>query len=269
MTKVGDLADQAPKILTYGPLGTGKTALALTLGARAQVIDIDDGLKTGITLQDKFTEDRKAVDVRRFIESAPHQRATVFKQVKECIYDISNQVHQKKYPFDALIIDSLSSFATAAVAQIMYNSGQIGAAPQLQHWGLAFIEIQNVIHVLRAVPIPVILIAHDQQKGDAEEEKTIIGIPGRNMPSLIARYFDEVWFMRVKELGAGKMDYVIQTKSTVKVVCRTRSNIPDMTSVSCGMWELIKKCGYIPPVREVKNVGVNANAGTTPVVASK
>lgn len=266
MTKVADLAEQAPKILIYGPPGTGKTALALTMGANAQVVDLDDGLRTGVTLKDNFTDARRAVDVKRYIEAAPHQRASVFKQAKECLYDISNQINQKKYPFDALIIDCLSSFAGAAVAQIMYNSGQIGAAPQLQHWGLAFIEITNVIAVVRAMPIPVVLLAHDQQKGDADDEKTSIGIPGRNMPSMIARYFDEVWYMRVKELGGGKVDYVIQTKSTSKITCRTRSNIPDMTSTSCGMWELIKRCGYVPPQRKVEDA--KPVVGTNPVVVA-
>jgi SpoVK/Ycf46/Vps4 family AAA+-type ATPase len=48
MAKLKDLKFQHPKILLWGRPGCGKTALALTLGTRAQVLDCDEGLMTGM-----------------------------------------------------------------------------------------------------------------------------------------------------------------------------------------------------------------------------
>lgn len=245
---VGDIADKAPHTLIFGGVGTGKTALALTLGKRAEVIDLDDGLKTGVTLQDKFTTDRRAVTVSRFIEKEPHKRATVFQQAKLRIYEIAGLLNNNKYPHDALIIDSLSSLADSAVRQIMGNSGDVNATPQIQHWGLAFNEIRNVFAVIRAMPIPVVVIAHDQE--GKEEGKIELAISGKKLPSQITRYFDEVLYMRVKQLGGGKVGYMLQTMNDARVECRSRAGLPNMTDTSVGMWALIKTMGYTPPERK-------------------
>ncbi len=242
---VADIADKAPHVLIYSGVGTGKTALALTAGPDAEVIDLDDGLKTGVTLKDQFTEARRAVTVSQFIEKEPHKRATAFQAAKMRIYEIATQLNQGKYTKKALIIDSLSSLADAAVRQIMGNSGNPGDTPQIQHWGLAFNEIRNVFAVIRSMPIPVIVIAHDQE--GKEEGKIELAISGKKLPSQIARYFDEVWYLRVKQLGGGKVGYVIQTKNDSRVECRSRANLPDLTDTSVGMWELFKRMGYVPP----------------------
>lgn len=243
--KVSDIQEKPPHILLWGGVGTGKTALALTLGERAEVIDFDDGLKTGSTLKDKFYDQRRLATVTQFIEKEPQKRATVFQKGKEHIYKISDQLNAGKYPFDALVIDSLSSLADAAVRQIMGNSGNPDGVPQIQHWGLAFNEIKNVFGVIRSMRIPVIVIGHDQE--GKEEGKIELAINGRKLPSQLTRYFDEVLYMRVKAEGGGKYKYVVQTKNDARVECRSRANLDNMTDTSDGMWDLIARMGYKPP----------------------
>lgn len=254
--KVSDLSGvKPPKILLYGDMGTWKTSLALTLGDRASVLDLDDGLMTGVRLEDKWSSARRSVDVKQFLEPEPNKRATVFQAAKQYIYSLADQVRAGKWPFDAFIVDSLSSYAESAVAQVMYNSGMVGQAPQLQHWGLAFSEIKNVIAVLRPLPIVVVLIAHEQVKtigkGAQQEDKLEIALPGKNLASQIARYFDEVWYSRVRPLGANKFEQVLQTYTDGKIPCRSRACIPNYTNTECGMWELIKRCGYEPKAKAV------------------
>lgn len=254
--KVSDLQQKAPKILLYGPIGTGKTALALTLGARAQVMDMDDGLMTGVKLEDKWTAERRAVDVVQFLETQPHKKAEAFAASKRHVLDVANQCVAGKYPFDALIIDSLSAMAENALNYIMANSGQLNQQPQIQHWGLAFSEIKQVVAVLRTLPLVVVLIAHEQIKtigtGPTAETKLEIAIQGKNLPQQIARYFDEIFHIRAKPAGGGKFSYIIQTKSDDKIEARSRMQIPNHTDTSIGMWELVRLMGYTPPKRSAE-----------------
>lgn len=249
--KVIDIQGKAPKILIWGDIGVGKTGFALTLGARAQVLDLDDGLITGVTLVDKFQIDRQSVDVVQFLEPAPHRAATVFSRVKSYIIDVSNKCSRGEYPFQAIILDSLSTYATAALAFIMNNSGKLNGTPEIQHWGLAFSEIKNVLAVLRSLPIPVILLAHEQVKtfgsGLVKEEKLELAVSGKNLASQISLHFDEIWYMRVQPQGAGKNKYVLQTLNDGNIPCRSRMNLPNYFDTSVGMWETLKKVGYVPP----------------------
>lgn len=245
---VSDIQGKAPHVLLFGGVGTGKTALALTLGKSAEVIDLDDGLRTGLSIQDSFSEARRSVTVQQFLEKEPQKRAVAFEAAKRYIYSVSNQLMMNKYPFQALVIDSLSSLADAAVRQIMSNSGQPEGIPQIQHWGLAFNEIKNVFAVIRTFKIPVIVLAHDQE--GKEEGKIELAISGKKLPSQITRYFDEVLYVRAKPAGGGKMKYVVQTMNDGRVECRSRSCLPDGFDTSVGMWEMLKKMGYTP--QEVK-----------------
>lgn len=254
--KLGEMTlARPPNILLYGPVGCGKTALALTLGERAQIADMDDGLKTGLSLKDSMYNMRTQVDVRQFLETNLPKTAVAFRGFKSFVYGLPADIQAKRWPFQALIIDSLTTWADAATKYIMSNGGRIDDAPEIQHWGLSFNEITNVLGVIRTLPVPVILIAHEQVKsigkGLNAEEKLEIAVSGKNLPSKITRYFDEVWYMKAKPAGAGKMQYVVQTVSDDKKIARSRGCLPDNTDTSCGMWELLKRVGYVPP--EVKN----------------
>lgn len=241
--KISDLPRKAPKILLYGPAGRGKTALALTLGARAQVLDLDDGLMTAMTLQDQWTQARQSVDAEQFLEDIPTQ-ARAFQRVKAHILKTSNEIRAGRWPYQALIIDSLTALSEFAVRSVMGASGKLGEAPQIQHWGAAFIEIENVMIMLRSMPIPVILVAHDQTKNIDGVDMTEIAVPGRNLPAKITRFFDEVFYMKVRPMGGGKSQYLLQTRSTGSITCRSRGNIPDGFDTAVGMEGILKHLGY-------------------------
>lgn len=255
--KVGDLVDLGPpRILLYGEVGAGKTALSLTLGERAQIADLDGGVRTGVSLKDDFTSHRKAVDLRTFPEPEPHKKATVFAKFKNYVYGLGGDIQRKTFTYDALIIDSLSALADSAVHYIMSNSGKTEGNPELQHWGLAFTEIKNVLAVARSLPIVLVVTAHEQVKsigkGDSKEDKLEIALPGKNLASQICRYFDEIWYLRVRPSGGGKSQYLIQTRGNGAILARSRGGLADMTDTKVGMWELIRQIGYVPPTKETK-----------------
>lgn len=252
-----------PNILLYGEVGSGKTVLALTLGERAQVLDCDLGLRSGFSVQDEFTKDRRAVDVKQFKETSLPRRAIAFEKLKSCVFEISTQCNQKRYPFDVVIMDSLTVFAQSALNYILSNANRLGQNPEIQHWGMAFNEIHMVLGVLTALPIPFILIGHESiktfGKGKDAEDRLILSVKGKNMPPDVMRLFDEVWYMRSARGAGGKRAYTIQTYNNGALVARSRACIPDMTDTCIGMWKLLELMGYKP-----KEKPVNAQLTTTP-----
>jgi hypothetical protein len=254
MATLKDIQLKAPKILIYGAFGTGKTALAMTLGKRLQLLDFDDGVVTGAGIHDKFLEARMSVDIKQFLETEPG-RALAFIKGKAAILDIVNQCNKKTYPFQALCLDSLTTMFEAAMRYILGSSGKLSSIdrpvipPEIQHWGLAFNEITQVLLYLRTLPIPVVLIAHQQKDMVDGQSMVEVAIPGKNMPDKIPGYFDEVWYMKSQTIGKNT-SYVVQTLSTTNTRARTRYGIPDNTDVSIGLEALLNKMGYRFPTAE-------------------
>ena len=54
MTSLKDFEPGSLKILLLGPSGSGKTCLATTLGERAVVLDLNNGLASAKLFQDKW-----------------------------------------------------------------------------------------------------------------------------------------------------------------------------------------------------------------------
>lgn len=247
--KVSELPKtRPPKVIIVGPVGCGKTALLSTFGEGLQVADMDDGMLTAVKLQDQWTSQRHQVDVKQFLEPEPQLKAIAWNQFKNYVYGLTGEIARKTYPFKAFAVDSLTAMANAAVASILATSGRLGKNPEIQHWGLAFTEIKNVLGVLRSLPIPIILTAHEQTKtigkGDDAEDRLEIAISGKNLPTQVCAFFDEIWYMRVRPAGAGKNEYLVQTLSDSKITARSRGGLPDRTNTNVGMRELFKKIGY-------------------------
>ena len=250
--KVSEMTEGLPpKILIYGPPGTGKTAFAMTAGASAQLLDLDKGWTTARSLKDAFTARRQEVDVLGFYEDDP-KKALAFVRCKTKLMEIAELCYQGKYPFKVLVVDSLTALSEFALRFIMGNSGGIyypatGALrpPEIQHWGLAISEVSNFLLILRSLPIAVVLIAHshrDQmvEAGGNKQDIIEVAVFGKNLPSKVPAYFDEVLFSKVVEEGGGKRDFVLQTQPTSIVQARTRSQIPDRYSMRGGLPSLLE-----------------------------
>lgn len=252
--KVSEIIKRPPKILIYSGPGTGKTALTLTLGKRLQIIDLDDGLQCAFGLEDEFQKARLSVDVKQFLEPSPHTKATAYKRTKEYLIGVANDCIKGQYPFPCLALDSITRLADYALNYIMYNSGCIHQQPQIQHWGLAIGEVRQIIALLQSLPLVVIVIGHEQiktiGKGPAAEDKIFLGLYGTNLPLQIPGYFDEMWRIRVKQIGSGKQQFLLETQATAIADAKSRACLPTRTDLKVGMWEILKLIGYEP--KEVK-----------------
>ncbi len=248
MPKIKDLKGRPPKILMYSGAGTGKTALACTLGSSLELLDLDDGLQTALTLKDDFTKARHEVEATQFREEQPHVRADAYRKFKEHLIKITNLCHQGKYPYKALCLDSISALGEMALNNIMSNSGRLGDQPEIQHWGMAIGEIKQIMLMLRALPIVVVVIGHEMVKTigpkGGQKDMILLSIYGQNLPGTILAYFDEVWRLRVKPKGQNKFDYVINTVNNGLADAKSRSNLPSGTNVNLGLPEILKQMGY-------------------------
>jgi hypothetical protein len=253
MVKLSEVTNHVPRILVYGFPGTGKTAFMLTAGSGLLVCDIDDGLQVGKNLEDRWKEARMNVEVEQFKDENPLVPNS-YRRFKAFITSLSDKVRLKKpLGFDILGIDSLTSLADGAMRYILSNSSRLGGTPQLQDWGLAFVEIDNLLMQLKVLPVPVVLLAHQQTNEIDDKTHIELGISGKRMPQKVAGMFDEVLYSKTIVRSAGKVDFVLQTVSTGSIMCRSRSCVADGFDQNAGIRKLISMCGYeFPPKEEVK-----------------
>jgi hypothetical protein len=260
--KLSEIKLTAPHVIIHSPPGRGKTALALTLGSVAQVIDMDNGLRTGLTLQDKWTSHRHSVDVKQALEDNPGT-AVAFKKARSYIEAAATDLRAGRWPYKALVVDSLTALAESAMYEVLSNNGMLGKQPQIQHWGLAQILVQQVLVTLRSMPCVVMLTAHQVVREIDGVDVSDISVYGKNLPSKICGYFDEVWAMKIR-FGAGtERQYLIQTTGSPSVIARTRDNVGDNLDANLGMIEILRRMGHdLTAVNVVTpNPSVNATKG--------
>lgn len=251
MPKVADLKAMPPKILGYGPAGSAKTALALTLGERSLFLDCDGNLDVAFGLKDNFQTDRQVVEVKQFLDVDPHKPVAAMR-LRSYILGLVNECNAGNFAYDAIVLDSLTAVAAHAEAEIMSNSGKVGKNPQIQHWGMILTEIYNVVYWLRSLPVVVVVLAHETTFTSEDVNQIQIAIPGQKLPGKITRMFSEIWYFRIRNVGGGGQELYLQTVPTQSITCRSGRGLPTNTKFgtidktgkpgkSVGMWELLEK----------------------------
>lgn len=262
MPKVGDMKQGPLKILIYGPSGTGKTGLALTIGAIGQIIDLDLGVETALGMarqnpSDPFAEVRKLVDHLPCGEPNPTTEARAFELAKTYLIAINNAIAQGKYPYKVLIVDSFTLLADAAMRYILKvngrlsrpatlpDRGNIGGGISQPEWGLMIDQVEQFILLLRGLPIHVILLAHSTPlKNDNDSFiRYEIAIPTKRLPPRVPAYFDELWFLEMQQAAGNSTRRKLRTNATTMFDARSRAGLPDGTDVNIGMPEIFKLLG--------------------------
>ena len=243
MPTLKDIKVIHPKILLYGIAGTGKTALALTLGSKLQIMDFDNGLMTGKTLKDEHYDTRMSVNAIQFLEPDPN-KGTAFLKAKNHLYKVAEACAKGKYSFKSICVDSLTSLVDSAMRMVQGNSSHIGKNPQLQEYGLAFNEVENFLTILKSLPILVVVTAHQHNFEIDNKTMVQIALPGRKLPGKICGWFDEVWRMTIQNLPKDEIAFRIQTNGTASTLARSRFNIPDKQNAKVGLPVILKEAGY-------------------------
>ena len=243
MSKASDLIQtRPPKILLMGKWGSGKTALAMSLGEKAEMLDLENGVYAS-RIEDQWKTQRENVNVEGFYDTTPGQ-ATAWARLKSHVDKIAVGIQQKKWNRQALIIDSLTAVQEISLNFVMANSGKLGKQPEIQHWGMNFNEMANLLQQLRALPIPVIVLAHVVQTIENESVKLELAVPGKANPQKIPGMFTEVLYCKVETGAANKTRFLLQSKPSGLISCRSSSQIEDNYDMTQGMDKLIEKMGW-------------------------
>ncbi len=248
--KVSELISKGkyfPSLLAYGPLGTGKTAFFGQLGAQGEMWDFDNGFRTLEFFKDPFTLLRQETEVKTYFEPSITSPST-FLEAKEYLSETYRKLKQGKCEHKVIVLDSFTGFFKAVRAYYMSNSGAAGQLPQIQHWGGMFNEVENFLRIFMSLPCITILIAHDCAITDsAGGTKYTLLCPGKNLPTQVAGFFDDVFYCRIAKVGAGKSSYILTSKATAAVASRTRTGFTDDWPMDKGLWGFLEALGYWKP----------------------
>jgi len=243
-----------PKILLVGSYASGKSSLAFTLGAEAEVLDMDGNVRPPLSVVDQFSSARKLVEWNQLIDKDA-MNPDSWETFKARVVAIHNSIISKSYKKKAVILDSFTTMGESAMRMIRKQKRKLmdPSQPTQPEWGLAFNEVQFILSMIRTWPIIVIMNCHEMviteedkdESGNSVTKTTrqILGI-GRKLPATLGAYFSEIWYMKLV-IGAGNsVAYKIQTRSNGSVVARSGLAIADMTDTKIGMKAILKSGGF-------------------------
>jgi hypothetical protein len=244
MVSLKDYPAAHPKILIVGPPGSGKTCLATTLGPKALVLDLNNGLTSARLMKDRWTDARLQCEVLQCW--GPGGPAAMWGRVTGYINS-----YLTKPARPALVIDGLSDLAEASFGSVMANAGKVtdtNPKPATQaEWGVAINQMMALVCKLRSMTELVVMIGHTKTVEIDGVTKEVLGVFGNSLPKSITAAFDEMWYTKASGVGATRK-YSIQSLSTSNVECKTRLQLPDGCDVNIGMEGLLEKVGFKWPV---------------------
>lgn len=237
------------RILLWGPPGSGKTALAGTMGEKLQLIDLDGNAATLATFNDKHKAARAEVDVIQGMQVDEPGKAFAFMKVKAYLLDVAKQIKEQKYPYKVLCIDSLTTFidmATRMTLQTMRDKNQLHDLTLSRgQYQFMFNEVLAVLDILKALPIMSILIAHERTNETDNTQDHEVAIPGKAFPDQLRAKFPDILYCRVRPDGQGKSKFLLQTVRSYDATARSCLNIPDGLEMSLGLPEILKRAGVV------------------------
>ena len=250
-----------PKILLLGAPGTGKTVLATTLGHRAVVLDLNNGMASARMHKDKWTVERGECEIKKcWGEGGPEA------MWKRAVGYVDSYFNAPERP--ALVVDGLSDLLESSLGNVLSFKGKWTDTnpPKAgwDEWGTAIAQIKRVMWKLRLMQNVVVVVGHTyladvpvagEKLAASEKErpplKEVISCYGKSLPGDVLAGFDEVWFTRVKGFGSTRK-WMLQSVSNAGAECKSRRCLEDGSDMNLGMEGLLAKVGWKWEEKEVK-----------------
>lgn len=238
--------NKPPSIMFFGPPGGGKTALISQMSG-GYILDCDDGMRTALTLKDKFTPLRHSVEFDTYVDEDP-ENPDAYLALKKKLLDIRTLHAAGKWPYNGIGIDTLTGMCRSIQLHVMKNSKWQNALakPDQNSFGFMVNEVESILTILRSIKILTIVTAHDMLVPVGEE--MLIRIMSATKPhgmNKLPWLFDEVLYTVARRAAGNNRNYVVSP--FVPGSCtRTRSSlVDDITHNDIGLQGILDKLDYV------------------------
>jgi chloramphenicol 3-O-phosphotransferase len=212
------VASKSRRILLYGPPKSGKTQLAGELSSAFNQIwfDLENGVDTLLQLPDEQKERIEVISLPD-TRSYPIAIETMLKVIKGGPVSIceahgkvncgicakaqapTNQVELNSLGLDTIVVvDSLTQLTNSAIAHITKNQPD---DYKMQHddWGNLGKLMDIFLSHVQNAPFHIVCITHENEVEMVDGKDKIVPTAGtRNFSRNVAKYFDEVYYLQVK-----------------------------------------------------------------------
>jgi archaellum biogenesis ATPase FlaH len=234
-----DTLNYPPSVLLYGTAGSGKTAL-VSQARNGFLFDFDNGMRTAVTLKDKFSELRQSIEFETFVDK-DMKTMREYLRFKNMLLSMQNGTK-----YDAIVLDSLTGLCRSIRYYIMSCAGNTFGSPQIQHYGQMVNELETVLTILRSMNKLLLVTAHeDLVDVDNTTIIRIMSVTRKHGSNKLAWLFDEVLYTKARMKGANNIDYIVTGKTSSSTTTRTRSGILfDVVINDIGLDGLLAEMSY-------------------------
>ena len=202
--------------IIYGGSGTGKTYSIRTMRAPILVHSFDPGGTHSV--RDLVEGGTILIDNQFEVEDPKNPSA--FRK-----WDTEYHKLKREGFFNSLgtyVIDSLTTWASCALGEVMRRDKRAGGTPQQNDWLPQMQILENAMRDFLSLPCDVVLIGHDDVMQDAISGKMFssLMITGK-LKKRIPLLFDEVYYSTTKVDSKGT-HYYFQTQADSRIQARSR-----------------------------------------------
>jgi AAA domain len=217
------VATQKLKVLVYGQSGAGKTVFSA--GApRPLVLDFDGKVSSAASYFAHHNPERlKEISYENMTDVPGQERP--FRRFMKILRSLHEQAAAGKFPYETVVLDSLTLFLDAFMADIMAENPGVkrpNNVPALQDYQILNLQFKDVMSKLLSLPCHIIVVGHITSETNQETGKIFWKplVPGK-LADRLPQVFSEVYRAYVTQKD-GQPAHILQTNSDGEYICRTQ-----------------------------------------------
>lgn len=226
------------KLMLYGDSGTGKTCFAAGAEGPVYFADFDGKLSSARNFFRDQPEKLKEIHFDSFQIDKTKPRDLPFARFHEKLLELDKLVHEGKFPYKTFVVDSGTTYVEQMLREIIRQNPGVSRPSKDVPARIDYMTLTqffgNYLSKILSFPCHVIFIAHiktdkDESTGKIEYTPAFPGQTARKIPI----YFEEVYRTFTETGKDGKLQYLAQTQSGAKFICRSQiPNIPNPVELS-------------------------------------
>lgn len=243
IVNLDDITNPRLNVLVYAPPGHGKTRFAGTMAKVCKPIILS--AESGLLSLKKLSK-----EMGYKFQYSP---ITKFQDIVDAYQDLA---FKNEHKFDGVIIDSISEIQKVCMDHILEEEER--EKPEIQDWGTLNQKMVGMIRKFRDLDMHFTGTALAERSQD-ENTGLVTAMPMLQgaIKHTIAAYFDEVFYMHVKEIkdektGQLKSVHWLQTQASPGILAKDRSGMLNREEPADFSVIYKKIIGEIPPKEPIK-----------------